>query len=62
VSLELVSQRLRRERIQAAVLRRERIQVAAQQIFDSISGRAGLDMTLDEIKADIYEILDQRWP
>lgn len=60
MSLELVSQRLRRERIQAAVLRRERIQVAAQQIFDSISGRAGLDMTLDEIKADIYEILDQR--
>lgn len=58
MSLELVSQRLRRERIEAVV----------QKIFDNISGRAGLDMsTLDEavqheIKADIYEILDQRWP
>ena len=58
MSLELVSQRLRRERIQAAV----------QQIFDNISGRSGLDMSTldeavqDEIKADIYEILDQRWP
>ncbi len=57
-ALELVSQRLRRERIEAAT----------QQIFDSISGRSGLDMSTldeavqDEIKANIYEILDQRWP
>ena len=48
--------------------RRECIEAAAQQIFESISGRAGLDMSTldeavqDEIKADIYEILDQGWP